>query len=229
MGQQLKIGVIGDYDFTHNAHHATNLALDHAASFLEIELSYYWIRLHEAIKFRPQQFFQYDGFLIAPGTVSNDFFLNSLLRTLLRINIPVLVTGEGFKNVIETLASIHQLTGSGEKLISDNIVKGNQFERVEIRPHSPAFIELYKYRSTIELTSCRYGLYPQLVKTLEEIAVDVDGYNEFDEPEIISLKSHPFFVAASFSPQISSTRELAHPIIYTFVKVCTPDFKQKAN
>lgn len=229
MGQQVKIGIIGDYDFTHNAHHATNLALDHAANFLEIDVSYYWIRLHEAIKFKVQQFYQYDGFLIAPGVISNDFFMNSLIRDLFRMDIPVLITGEGFKNFIEALASLHQFSANGEKIISENIVKGNQFERVTLNPHSSNFIELYKYRTPIELTSCRYSLYPQLMKTLEELAVDVEAYNEFEEPEIVSLKFHPFFVSSSFSPQISSTREFAHPIIYTFIKLCTPDFKSKAN
>lgn len=229
MGQQVKIGIIGDYDFTQNAHHATNLSLDHAANFLDIDISYYWIRLHEVIKFKAQQFYQYDGFLIAPGVISNDFFMNSLMRDLFRMDLPILITGEGFKNFIEALATVHQLSASGEKIISDNLVKGNQFERVTLTPHSSSFIELYKYRTPIELTSCRFSLYPHLLKPLEAFALDVEAYNEFDEPEIVSLKTHPFFVASSFSPQISSTREFAHPIIYTFVKLCTPDFKRKAN
>jgi hypothetical protein len=36
--QQLKIGIIGDFNFTFNTHHATNMALDHAGRFLEVEM-----------------------------------------------------------------------------------------------------------------------------------------------------------------------------------------------
>ena len=47
MGQSIKIAIVGDYNFTYNSHHATNLAIDHSAHFLEIEASYYWIKLNE--------------------------------------------------------------------------------------------------------------------------------------------------------------------------------------
>jgi CTP synthase (UTP-ammonia lyase) len=36
--------------------------------------------------------------------------------------------------------------------------------------------------------------------------------------EAFSLKNHPFFVALSYYPQVTSTRDLPHPVIYTFVK-----------
>ena len=43
MSDALKIAIIGDYNFTFNAHHATNLSLDHSSEFLEFEINYYWI------------------------------------------------------------------------------------------------------------------------------------------------------------------------------------------
>ena len=48
--------------------------------------------------------------------------------------------------------------------------------------------------------------------------LDIEAYNQFEEAEIVSLKNHAFFVACGFCPQISSTREVPHPIIYTFLK-----------
>jgi len=45
MSEALKIAIIGDYNFTFNAHHATNLSLDHSSEFLEVELNYYWIKI----------------------------------------------------------------------------------------------------------------------------------------------------------------------------------------
>ena len=220
MSQGLKIAIIGDYNFTYNSHHATNLAIDHAAYFLEQDISYYWIKLSEAIKFRPQHFDEYDGFWIAPGPYTNEFFLNGIIRELLIKPIPTLVTGDGYRLFLEVLINLYQLNTKKEKLISDNLVDGEQFERIDIVPNSKEFIQLYEHHSKIELSSTRFSMYPQLVDSLTERFLDIEAYNQFEDPEIVSLKKHPFFVATGFCPQISSTRELPHPIIYTFMKSC---------
>lgn len=218
--QQLKIGIIGDFNFTYNTHHATNLALDHAGRFLEIELSYYWIKVNEFIGMKPQQLSNFDGFWFAPGPFQNLFYLNGVVDILLQQNAPTFITGEGYKSLIDVLIHKNNLNSNGEKLISDNLVDGNQFEHVFVVPHSPEMIHLYETRNAEELTSTRYSLYPQLLDSLIESEVDIEAYNQFEEPEIISLKNRTFFVACGFCPQITSTRELPHPLVYTFVKAC---------
>ena len=218
--QSLKIGIIGDYNFTFNSHHATNLAIDHAADFLDIEISYYWIKLSEVLDFRAQQFNQYDGFWIAPGPIRNEFFLHGILREILSRPIPTFITGEGYRTFVDALINTYQLNKGSEKLISDNLVEGQQFEQIMISPHSKEFQLLYENHSMVELTSSRYSLYPKLIHSLQDDIIDIEAYNQFEDPEIISLKNHSFFVACSFCPQISSTREIPHPMIYTFMKAC---------
>lgn len=218
MSQSLKIAIIGDYNFTYNSHHATNLSIDHAEQFLEIDVSYYWVKLNEVVKFRPQQFEQYDALWIAPGPIKNPFFLQGVIKEIISKSIPVLITGEGYKALIDVLVNTYQLNSRGEKLISDNLVEGERFEKVSIAPHSKEFIQLYQNYSTTELTSSRYSLYPQLITSLQNDIADIEAYNEFEDPEVISLKNHDFFVACGYLPQISSTREIPHPIIYTFMK-----------
>jgi len=71
-------------------------------------------------------------------------------------------------------------------------------------------------------------MYPQLIHNLTQEIIDIDAYNQFEEPEIYSLKNHDFFVACGFYPQISSTRELPHPIIYTFIKMCKIALEKKS-
>jgi CTP synthase (UTP-ammonia lyase) len=218
--QSLKIGIIGDYNFTFNSHHATNLAIDHAANFLDIEISYYWIKLSEVLDFRAQQFNQYDGFWIAPGPIRNEFFLHGILREILSRPIPTLITGEGYRTFVDALINTYQLNKGSEKLISDNLVEGQQFEQIMISPHTKEFEILYENHSKVELTSSRYSLYPKLIQSLQDDIIDIEAYNQFEDPEIISLKNHSFFVSCSFCPQISSTREIPHPMIYTFMKAC---------
>ncbi len=230
MDQSIKIAIVGDYNFTYNSHHATNLAIDHSAQFLDIEVSYYWIKLNEFIKFRPQQFEEYDGIWIAPGPIKNPFFLHGIIKEVVSKKLPILITGEGYRTLIDVLIQMYQLNPKGEKLISENLVEGEQFEKILINPHSDAFIKLYENYSTLELTASRYSLYPQLISSMVDDIADIEAYNQFEDPEIISLRNHDFFVGCGFCPQISSTREIPHPIIYTFMKMAlaqaTPSKKQ---
>jgi CTP synthase (UTP-ammonia lyase) len=216
----LKIAIIGDYNFSYNSHQATNLALDHSSRFLETDINYYWIKINEAAQFKEEQFKEFDGIWIAPGPYLNQFFVHGIIRSITRLNIPTLITGDSFRYLFEVLINLYQLNPQGEKLISDNLVDGNQFERVSITPHSKAFIQLYENHNNTELTSSRYSLYPQLISSLSDEVIDIEAYNQFEDPEIISLKNHVFFVACAFCPQISSTREIPHPLIYTFIKAC---------
>ncbi len=218
--KQLKIGIIGDFNFTYNTHHATNLSLDHAADFLEVELSYYWIRINEFLTLKPNQFGNFDGLWLAPGPYLNAFYLNGVIDSLLQLKIPVFITGEGYKHLLDVLIQRNNLNPNGEKLVSDNLVEGNQFEKVLVTPHSNELIHLYATRNNIELTSARYSMYPQLIENMSTLQLDVEAYNQFEEPEILSLKDKTFFLACGFCPQISSTRELPHPLVYTFIKAC---------
>ena len=162
----------------------------------------------------------YDGFWLAPGPYLNPFYLNGIIDQLISAQRPVFITGEGFKAFLDVLIQRNNLNANGEKLVSENLVEGNQFERLFIEPHSSSVIQLYEMRSPEELTSTRYSMYPQLITALTESNIDIEAYNQFEEPEIVSLKNHPFFVACGFCPQISSPRELPHPLVYTFLKAC---------
>ena len=219
MSDALKIAIIGDYNFTFNAHHATNLSLDHSSEFLEYEINYYWIKISEALKHKELYFEKFDGIWIAPGPIENAFFLNGVLKKIANKNIPVLITGEGFKIFFEYLITQNQLVPNKDKLISENLVSGNSFERITLEPKSKTFKRLYENFNPVELTSSRFSLYPQLIDQLESGLIDVEAVNDFNDPEVISLRQHDFFVSCAFCPQISSTRDVPHPIIYTFLKM----------
>lgn len=225
MAESIKIAIIGDFNFTYNSHHATNLALEHSELFLDVDVSYYWIRLSEAVNMRGQSYAHYDGIWFAPGPFSNEFFLSGILTTTLNQNIPMLLTGESFKVLIELLIKQNNLNVNGEKLISDNLVAGDQFEPVKVIPLTEEIKKLYSTHSNVELTSSRYSFYPQLLTFLQDGIITTEGLDQFDEPEIISLKSHPFAMATMFCPQISSTRDMPHPLINSFIRTCLTQVK----
>ena len=218
----LKIAIIGNFNFTLNAHHATNLAIDHASRFLDFEINYYWITLDEIMKLKTQSLSEYDGFWFSPGD-NNHFYLNGSIEKIMTSGVPAFITGEGYKSLLEVLIHKNNLNPNNEKIISDNLVEGDQFEKLLIRPQSEALIKLYENHNQTELTSSRFSLYPQVLGYLKDELIDVEAYNQFEEAEIISLQNHPFFVACGFCPQISSTREIPHPLVYTFIKACSSD------
>lgn len=217
MKSGLKIAIIGDYNFTYNTHHATNIALDHARELLDIDLSYYWIRIHEAADSRPNKFSAFDAVLFAPGPFENIFFVSGVLNRVLELNMPVLITGEVYKIFVDLLVNKHNLNGNGEKLISDNLISGDVFEKTEVIPKSKNLKSLYNDRNRIELTSARFSIYPQLSSYLIEEVIDVEAVNQFDDLEIISLKNYPFCVASMSLIQICSTRDMPHPLITGFL------------
>ena len=143
MSEALKIAIIGDYNFTYNSHHATNLSLDHAAEFLELEINYYWIKVNEALQFKKQSFEQYDGVWVAPGPYLNPFFLNGVFRQLAELSIPVFTTGECFRIFIDYLITANNMNPYGEKLISENLITSSHFERIDIIPRTVAMEKLY--------------------------------------------------------------------------------------
>lgn len=217
MTKTIKIAVIGDFNFTFNAHHATNMAIEHSADLLGFSVNYYWIRTHEAVKLKPHKYQNYNGVIIAPGPYENAFFLQEIMKSVLSSQVALLITGESFKTFVEYIVQMYKLNPLEEKVISDNLINENQFEKLEVEPVSAAMIELYGEEKRIELSNARFSIYPQIFDVLKKEVMDVEAINQFNESEIISLKSRPFCVASMSLPQICSTSEIPHPLISGFL------------
>lgn len=219
MAGRLKIAIIGDFNFTYNSHHATNLAIEHSKNLLEIEVNTYWLRINEAASIKTGNYSKYDGLLVAPGPYENIFFLSNIIDSCIKSGLPTLLTGDAFKVFVELLIAHNNLNINNEKLISENLSSTDNFERIEVHPVSKNLRKLYNELPRVELSSSRYSLYPQLLQYLEREVIDVEGINQFDDPEIISLKNYNFCVATMSLPQICSTREMPHPLISAFLNV----------
>jgi CTP synthase (UTP-ammonia lyase) len=216
MSQYLKIAVIGDYNFTYNSHHATNLAIEHSERYLECNINHYWITIQEASTLSEKQFNAYDGVIIAPGPYKNPFFLRGIIRVLTRCFVPVLTTDKSYEQLIECLVLQSEIDFSNDKVISNNLIEESSFQRIEIIPSSDRLKKMYATHTNIELSSSRYSVYPHVLEILEKEYINIEAMNQFNDPEIISLKRDQFFMATMFCPQVSSTREMPHPIFNEF-------------
>lgn len=217
MTEAIKIVIVGDFNFTFNAHHATNLAIEHSANLLGIDVNYYWMRTHEAATLKPAKFSQFNGVIIAPGPYENAFFLNGIIKSVLASQTALLVTGESFKTFIEVIVKMYHLNPNYEKVISNNLSAQDKFEKVEVQPESNSLNSLYNNQKRVELTNARFSIYPQILEVLKTEVMDVEAVNQFEDPEIVSLKSRPFCVASMSLPQICSTKEAPHPLISGFL------------
>jgi CTP synthase (UTP-ammonia lyase) len=216
----IKIAIIGDFNFAYNAHHATNLSLDHTSNFLEEEINYYWIRPSELLSFKKNELLDYDGVWLAPGPYLNEFYFSGAVKEVINAKLPALVTGEGFYHVIDYYVKQYSLNSRNEKVISDNLVSGNQFDPVQIAPVGSFGTKIYSTHNPLELTSTRFSVYPNLVTVLQDDFIYVDAKDQFDEVQLFRLVHRLDFMVSMYLPQISSTRDLPHPLINAFVRAC---------
>ncbi|PKR81859.1 hypothetical protein CW751_00535 [Brumimicrobium salinarum] len=227
MNRPLKIAIVGDYNFTLKSHDATNQSITYAADHLDAVFNYYWIRLHEIVNFKPNDLKNFDGFWIAPGPFENSFFLNGAIRALLESQLPILITGEGFKIFIETIVKMYKLNPDQEKVVSKNLSSTNTFEQIRVIPVSDNLRQLYEHEERIEYTDSKFSIYPQHITALKSGIIDIEAMNQFEEPEIISLKAQAFCVASISLPQMSPYSP--HPLIFSFLNYIQQTAQDKSK
>jgi len=217
MNQNIKIAIIGNYNFAYHSHNATNKAIQHAEIVLDCNIDYYWINENEFCEMSSDTLSSYDGFVIAPGPFEKPFFLQSILTDLFQKNIPVLGTGEIFKLLVEWYFTSNGIEDSFQKIISDNLVTGNLFNQISLDKFSSEFEKLYIHRGPVEFSFSRYSILPQYSDLLAK-DYEIGARNEYFDPEILKHKKHVFFTFTMFCPQMNSTEDIPHPIFLYFVK-----------
>ena len=217
MEETLKIAIIGDYNFAYNSHNATNLALQHAEAMLEQPINYYWLNERECCEENLDYTENYDGVIIAPGPYRQPFYFKAIIQNLMQKNIPVLGTGECFRVMVENYFDQIGVDLKSEKVISENLISGNQFTNIQLEKFSDEFSKIYLNRPGFEFSSSRYSILPQYSELLAK-DFEIGARNQFFDPEILKSKNHDFFMVTMFCPQIISTQDMPHPIFVYFVK-----------
>lgn len=217
MSETLRIAIIGDYNFAYHSHNATNQALQHAEEVLEIRINYYWLNERECCEENSNFYTEYDGIIIAPGPYRQPFYFKSIIATLLEKKIPVFGTGDCFKILVETYFQQKGVTSGTDKIISENLIDGNYFTGITLEKLSKDFHKIYANKGTTEYSSSRFSLLPQYSELLSE-SFEIGARNQYFDPEILKSIRHPFFVFTMFCPQITSTKDIPHPLFIYFVK-----------
>ncbi|MEZ4923144.1 MAG: hypothetical protein R2780_08255 [Crocinitomicaceae bacterium] len=217
MDEVLRIAIIGDYNFAYNSHNATNQALQHVEAVLEQPLNFYWLNEKECCEQNEDFYENYDGVIIAPGPYRQPFYFNSIIGKLLDKNVPVLGTGDCFKILVESYFLRKGFDVNREKIISENLIEGNQFTGINLDKLSDEFEKIYLNKGHVEYSSSRFSILPQYSDVLTE-DFEICARNQYFDPEILKSKKHDFLLFTMFCPQVLSTSDMPHPIFTYFIK-----------
>lgn len=217
MDTSIKVGIIGDFSFMYNSHHATNHALEHSGKLFESSLDYYWVRTSELAEGNMEILKNFEGIILAPGPYSNEFFMKIVIAKIADLSIPVIGMGECFKFYIEFLTKKYYNEGA-RNIISNNQIQGNHFEKFYLHDPNGILLKIYGSRPLVEYSSVRYVLNPEIQKFLEFNQINVLAKDESGNLLAFSDDSKKHFIFTMYCPQVLSSEALPHPIFTNFIE-----------
>ncbi|MGH9823065.1 MAG: CTP synthase C-terminal region-related (seleno)protein [Blastocatellia bacterium] len=230
MLEELKIGVIGDFNPENRSHINTNSALRHTASQLSAALKLDWLPTPALEGTGGESLLkQYDGLWCSPGSPyrSMDGALNAI-RCAREQSVPFIGTCGGFQHtVIEYARNVlgykdaeHEESNPyASRLLVSRLVC-SVFDKtltVKLKPGSRVR-EIVGRDEINEHYYCNFGVNPEFKTEIDLGGLKITGSDSDDEPRVVELPDHPFFIATLFLPQDSSSETAPHPIIVGFLK-----------
>jgi CTP synthase (UTP-ammonia lyase) len=89
--------------------------------------------------------------------------------------------------------------------------------RVELAPGS-RLAALYGQPSSLESTTCNYGLAPEVQHLAEQHGLRISATDATGEVRAIERVDHPFFVGTLYQPQLRSQPGSPHPVFVGFLQ-----------
>ncbi|MDR3195328.1 MAG: CTP synthase [Endomicrobium sp.] len=86
--------------------------------------------------------------------------------------------------------------------------------------------KLYKSSEIEERHRHRYEMNPEFIGSLEKAGLRVAAYHKGILPEIVEIKSHPFFIGVQFHPEFGSRPMKPHPLFEGFINAALLNKKE---
>lgn len=251
MSDTVRIGIIGDFNTEFRSHHATNDAIQHAASKLKLTVESEWLPTPSLVAPEARKVLEsFDGLWASPGSPykSMDGMLNGIEFARAR-DWPFLGTCGGFQYaVIECARNLLGMkdadtaeNNSGSKNIViypvacavPNQAKGapklsGLVPEIRIRPGS--YLETFYGANVIkEEFFCNFELNPEFEWCSIEGGFPIAARGPKGEVRAIESPTHRFFIATLFQPQLSSTAKKPHPLVVAFLQAAADWGRKKLD
>lgn len=251
MTDAVRIGILGDFNTEFRSHHATNDALQHAASKLKLTAESKWISTPSLLDPGANDLLQsFDGILASPGSPYQSF--DGMLKGIefaRRRDWPFLATCGGFQYTLLEFArnvlGIADADTAENNTSSKNIIiypvacavpnreanapkLSGKIPEIRLRPGS-YLQSFYGENSVQEEFFCNFEVNPEYEWAAMEAGLVVVARGENNEIRAIESPTHHFFVATLFQPQLSSKAGKPHPLIVAFVRSAADWAKKKQD
>ena len=253
MAETVRIGILGDFNPEFRSHHATNDALQHAATKLDLRVESEWLPTPSLLELEAQKTLEsYDGLWASAGSPykSMDGMLAGI-EFARRRDWPFLGTCAGFqyaviecaRNVIGIKDADTAENNSASKNIviypvacavanrSDDAPKlSGSIPQIRLRPGS--YLQTFYGKKTDTVTEeffCNFELNPDYEWCSIEAGFPIAARGPNGEVRAIESPTHRFFVATLFQPQLASKPDKPHPVVLAFVQAAADWGKKKLD
>jgi CTP synthase (UTP-ammonia lyase) len=251
VGDTVRIGILGDFNTEFRSHHATNDALQHAATKLNVPLVSEWIPTPSLVDpSAAKKLESYDGLFASAGSPYKS--MEGMLKGIefaRRRDWPFLGTCGGFQyTIIECARNVLGLkdadtaeNNSGSKNIIIYPVACAVPDRKkgapklsglvpEIRLRPGSYLQSYYGKDTVtEEFFCNFEVNPEYEWASIEAGFPIAARGPQGEVRAIESPTHRFFIATLFQPQLTSKPGKPHPLVLAFVQAAEDWGKKKLD
>ena len=227
---QLKIGIIGDFDENKISQVKTDQCLEDIATNLDIGVAKQWVSTDTITRESVKEIDVYDGIWAAPGDYSNPSGAILAIQYARENNIPFIGTWAGFqhalleyaKNVLNLKDASHEAYSSKNTFniiskLSCSLV--DTIQRLNISKNTVAF-SAYKSITAEEKFQCNCGFNQNHIGKFKDQNLTFSGFDTEGNIRMFEISNSYYYLATLFLPQLSSTFNKPHPIVYKFLRSC---------
>ena len=225
----LHLALIGDYNPDVIAHQAIPVALQQAATALDLSVHVQWLDTDTLTS--TSALHGFDGFWCVPASPYRD--TDGALRAIRfarEQGRPFLGTCGGFqhavleyaRNVLGWADAEHgELAADAERVVIAPLICSlvNASGTVRLAPYT-RMAQAYGRLDIHEGYHCRYGINPEFADALLEGNLIPSGNDSAGDLRALELLDHPFFVATLFQPERAALKGVTPPLALALLKAC---------
>lgn len=231
MGEEILIGIIGEFDPERESMVATVSAVEKSAKALGLSVRIEWVFTKKVEREGTGYLKRYDGLWCAPGNMYESFSgAMDAIRYAREARLPFFGTCAGFQHaVIEYARDVMGISNAAHEEVEPDAenpfiqslkcsLRGKTMNVRAVAGSKAA--QLYGRGAFDEQYYCSMGMSEENQAKLDAAGFKVVGVDADGEARIVELPEYPFYMATLFVPQRNLSKDNTHPLILGFVRAC---------